>query len=300
MVDRFLEYLVAERRYSESTKTHYLEVLRRFCFFLGLDTNELTGDIFNEEDISEWIMSLKKEDNLKASSINTYLSVIHSYWKYCHNQGTTTTQDPFRSIKRLKTPRRLPVFVDQNRMEQILNTFDTPPDDYESCRDELVILFFYATGVRQAELRDIKTGDFSADFNQLKVKGKGSKERIVPIPKKLREKLISFADKFFTENIWKTPEKFLFLSSKGEPLTKGYVYRIVKRTLESFGVTGRCSPHVLRHTYATHLLNQGADLRSIQELLGHESLSATQVYTHNTIEHLKEVYHKAHPRAKKD
>jgi hypothetical protein len=158
MVDRFLEYLVAERRYSESTKTHYLEVLRRFCFFLGLDTNELTGDIFNEEDISEWIMSLKKEDNLKASSINTYLSVLHSYWKYCHNQGTTTTQDPFRSIKRLKTPRRLPVFVDQNRMEQILNTFDTPPDDYESCRDELVI-----------QKNNVSVGKFDEQISKLKL-----------------------------------------------------------------------------------------------------------------------------------
>ena len=300
MVEKFLEYIIAEKRYSEKTNALYKDVIRLFCLFLGIDTKDLDEKIFNAEDISQWIMSLKKDEGLKASSINTYLTVIHSFWKFCKQRNKSDVTDPFLYIKRLKTPRRLPAFVDQSRMENIVSALEELSDDYLTAQAQLIIMFFYATGVRQSELREVRIGNFDSDCNQLTIKGKGSKERIVPIPAKLKEKIFEFTTKFFDEKIWNSPEKLLFLSSKGEQLTKGYIYGLVRQTLEGFGVTGKCSPHVLRHTYATHLLNQGADLRSIQELLGHENLSATQIYTHNTIEHLKEVYHKAHPRAIKD
>jgi integrase/recombinase XerC len=300
MVDKFLEYIIAEKRYSEKTNALYRDVIRLFCLFLGIDPKDLDEKIFNSEDISQWIMTLKKDEGLKASSINTYLTVIHSFWKFCQRRNKSQITDPFLNIKRLKTPRRLPAFVEQNKMAHILSAMEELSDDYTTAQAQLIIMFFYATGLRQSELRELKIGNFSDNCNQLIIKGKGSKERIIPVPIKLREKIFEFVSKFFDEKIWNSPEKLLFLSSKEEQLTKGYIYRLVRQSLEGFGVTGKCSPHVLRHTYATHLLNEGADLRSIQELLGHENLSATQVYTHNTIEHLKEVYHKAHPRAKKD
>ncbi len=189
------------------------------------------------------------------------------------------------------TPRRSHDVTMSDR-EEVLN-------DFKARRDALVILFFYGTGIRLAELIGIDRDDFTGGFGRLTVRGKGDKERIVPIVAMLRNKIIAHIALIRELNICKSEEKALFLTDKGERISRSEVYRIVNRQLEAMGVHGKRSPHVLRHTFATHLLNSGADIREIQELLGHSSLRATQVYTHNSIAKLTEAYNDAHPRARK-
>ena len=162
----------------------------------------------------------------------------------------------------------------------------------------MIVLRFYACGLRLAELVDIDRGDFSDDFTSLRVRGKGDKERLVPVLEFLREKILHYLTLIEGQNICNSSEKALFLTHKGKRISRMTVYRVVRGELEQSGVQGKKSPHVLRHTFATHLLNGGADMREIQELLGHASLQATQVYTHNSIARLREVYAKAHPREK--
>ena len=166
------------------------------------------------------------------------------------------------------------------------------------CIRDSVILMFYACGLRLAELVGIDRDDFSADYASLRVRGKGDKQRMVPILEFVREKILSYLDLIARQNICNSAEKALFLTHKGKRISRSVVYRMVRAELTRAGVQGKKSPHVLRHTFATHLLNGGADMREIQELLGHASLQATQVYTHNSIARLREIYAKAHPREK--
>jgi integrase/recombinase XerC len=182
-------------------------------------------------------------------------------------------------------------------MESIVNRCrDGEEEDFETLRDRLIVVFFYATGLRLAELVAIDVDDFSDDWRSLRVVGKGDKERLVPILDPLVDQILAYRDAISRQQICKSGEKALFLTCKGVRVSRSKVYRVVQKALQEGGVQGKKSPHVLRHTFATHLMNAGADMREIQELMGHSSLQSTQVYTHNSIARLSEVYAVAHPR----
>ena len=332
MIENFLNYLRAEKRYSELTIRAYGNDIRQFIAFCGADEMTFEPESVTSDDVRAWIISLseasqvvprqgavtakrnvqegpmeeaktvsKKKSSarvgMKGVSVNRKISSLRAFYHFLQREGQCV-QDPTRRIHNLKTPTNIPVFVEESRMGRIVEYEKECSDSFISKRNALIVLFFYATGIRLAELVDIRIEDFSSGFERLKVRGKGDKERVVPLVGILQEKIQEYLAQIKAENICLSPEKFLFLSKKGGRISRSEVYRVVRSELQRMGVQGKSSPHVLRHTFATHMLNAGADMRIIQEILGHASLKATQIYTHNTIETLKNVYAKAHPRAK--
>ncbi len=297
MIEDFLKYLLAEKRYSKLTVRAYGDDIYQFVSYLGATPDTFDPALVTSDDLRAWIMSLSGDEKLKATSINRKISAVKSFCHFLRQKGVLKN-DPFQKISSLKTPRRLPTFIEESRMKQIIKSISLPTDNFLIERDALIILLFYSTGIRLAELIEIKTDDFSNEFRLLKVKGKGDKERIIPVIEFTAQKIKNYLALIKTQKICETDKNFLFLTHKGTKIGRSEIYRIVRDFLKGSGIQGKSSPHVLRHTFATHLLNSGADIRVIQELLGHSSLEATQVYTHNSIEQLKNVYKNAHPRAK--
>ena len=299
MIESFLRYIEAERRYSPLTVRNYRRDIERFVEWLGTTPGQFDPQRIAAEDIHDWIVWRTSEGGLSAASVNRELSSLRALWSWLMRNGYVKN-DIFMRIGTLKTSRRLPAFVPQTRMESVLDDVreGMQADDFESRRDALIVLMFYTCGLRLAELVGIDRTDFSADYRTLKVLGKGDKERLVPILEPVRRQIVAYIEQTPGPEICNSREKALFLSSQGTRISRSTVYRIVRRELSRAGVQGKKSPHVLRHTFATHLLNDGADMREIQELLGHTSLQATQVYTHNNIEQLREIYSRAHPRSK--
>ena len=264
---------------------------------IGTDEDNFDPALLTPDDIREWIISLS-DKGLKETSINRMLSACNSLYRYLLREGMVE-KNPFTRITSLKTPVRLPAFIPESRMMPILEHMPDAAEcgtGFREQRDSLVVLFLYSTGIRLAELVSIDRNDFDSGMSELRVRGKGDKERIIPIVPALRRRITEYLECVNAENICKYGEKALFLTEKGNRISRTCVYRIVNKYLTQEGVQGKRSPHVLRHTFATHLMDNGADLREIQELLGHTSLNATQVYTHNTISRLKEIYESAHPR----
>ena len=297
MLPEFLTYLEAERRYSPLTIRNYRRDIERFLAWLGVDEASFDPSQLRTEDIREWILYRTEKSHIGPASMNREVSSLRALWHYLRRQGIVT-QDIFRSVRSLRTPRRLPVFVPESRMNGIVSECECDSEDFVRERNSLIILLLYTCGLRLAELVGIDRDDFSADFSSLRIRGKGDKERIVPILEFVREKILHYIGLIERQNICISSEKALFLTHKGKRISRTAVYRTVQEELDRAGVQGKKSPHVLRHTFATHLLNGGADMREIQELLGHASLQATQVYTHNSIARLREIYAKAHPREK--
>lgn len=310
ITDKFLTYLRAERRYSEHTVEAYANDIAQFLGFLGVGDAAAAGMPADSEspsfdpaavttdDIREWILDLSGR-GLSATSVNRKTSSLRSFFRYLRKTGAVGT-DPFRGIGYRRTPTQLPGFITESAMGEILADLEAgfASDDYSVRRDALLILLFYTTGLRLSELHAVRLGDFSDGYSELKVMGKGGKERIVPVIDYTRRKIVKFLDGFHESDICISPELSLFLTDKGKPVSRSVIYRVVKDWLGEAGVQGKRSPHVLRHTFATHMMDGGADIREIQEILGHNSLAATQVYTHNSIAKLKEVYQRAHPRGK--
>ena len=297
MLPEFLTYLEAERRYSPLTIRNYRRDIERFLAWLGVDEASFDPSQLRTEDIREWILYRTEKSHIGPASMNREVSSLRALWHYLRRQGIVT-QDIFRSVRSLRTPRRLPVFVPESRMNGIVSECECDSEDFVRERNSLIILLLYTCGLRLAELVGIDRDDFSADFSSLRIRGKGDKERIVPMLEFVREKILHYIGLIERQNICISSEKALFLTHKGKRISRTAVYRTVQEELDRAGVQGKKSPHVLRHTFATHLLNGGADMREIQELLGHASLQATQVYTHNSIARLREIYAKAHPREK--
>ena len=297
MLHEFIRYLEAERRYSPLTVRNYRRDIERFLAWRGDDDATFDPRSVSADDIREWILHRSEAAGVGAASMNRELSSLRSFFRWLHRTGRVEKEVMSR-IPALRTPHRLPAFVPESRMTGIVGDCETESDDPLRERDSLIVLMLYACGLRLAELIGIDCDDFSDDYRTLRIRGKGDKERIVPVMEFVREKILRYLDLIRRQNICKSGEKALFLTLKGERVSRTAVYRIVQRELGRGGVQGKKSPHVLRHTFATHLLNGGADMREIQELLGHASLQATQVYTHNSIARLREVYAKAHPREK--
>ena len=299
LVDGFISYIEAERRYSPLTVRNYRRDIADFLEFIGVDKERFDPNAISRADIEEWIVYLFEKRKLKAQSVNRSVATLRSFWKWMLGHGHAN-RDIVSVISQAKTPSRLPVFVSESRMENVVALLrdDIASEEFERLRDAVIVLLFYTAGLRLAELANLKIGDISADYRTIRILGKGEKERIVPLIGRMGEILKKYFSQFSSQNICIGQKKALILSKKGEPISVRTIQRIVDRKLKGAGIQGKTSPHTLRHTFATHLLNEGADLREIQELLGHSSLKATQVYTHTNIEKLKEVYSTAHPREK--
>ena len=299
LVDGFISYIEAERRYSPLTVRNYRRDIADFLEFIGVEAESFDPNAIARADVEEWIVYLFEKRKLKAQSVNRSVATLRSFWKWMLGHGHAN-RDIVSVISQAKTPSRLPVFVSESRMEDVVALLrdDIATDDFERLRDAVIVLLFYTAGLRLAELANLKIGDISADYRTIRILGKGEKERIVPLIGRMGEILKKYFSQFSSQNICIGQKKALILSKKGEPISVRTIQRIVDRKLKGAGIQGKTSPHTLRHTFATHLLNEGADLREIQELLGHSSLKATQVYTHTNIEKLKEVYSTAHPREK--
>jgi len=290
----FLNYIEFERRYSVHTISSYKKDLEQFTDFLN-DTYQivLAKDI-DFVFIRSWI-ALLMEDKNSARTVNRKISTLKSYFRYLVKTGKID-HNPVLKISGPKVRKNLPVFIEEKSMNLLLTEFGNPKS-FEEARDRLVVEFFYTTGIRRAELIGLKTSDLNLNGNLIKVLGKRKKERLIPIHSSLLPLIDSYLS--FKQNLIPAQyqEVFFFITIKGKKLYPKLVYRIVNNYLSRVSTQKKKSPHVLRHTFATHMLNHGADLNAVKELLGHANLAATQIYTHNTIEKLKDIYKLAHPKA---
>lgn len=299
IIDRFLDYLLSERRYSALTVRNYRHDVEQFLAWGESTTSEGDFELLEvrSADVREWIMHLADGGTMNSASINRAVASLRSMYKYLRRKGIIE-RDIFAAVTAMRTARRLPKFVAEDDLRVVVERVrgDLRIEDWITCRNALIVLMLYACGLRLAELVAVDVQHFDDGYSALRVRGKGDKERRVPIVEALRREIIVYVERFSAEKICINPEKALFLSKRGGRISRSDVQRSVARLLRECGVQGKVSPHVMRHTFATHLLNDGADLREIQELLGHSSLRATQVYTHNNIAQLQQVYAVAHPR----
>lgn len=297
MLDRFIRYLSSERRYSPLTVRNYRRDVERFVAWLGFEWGSFDPRRVTTDDLRNWVVHRTDVEGISPASMNREMASLRALFRFLRQCGAVE-RDVCRPVPTLRTAHRLPAFVPESRMGGIVFDCRTPCDDFIAERDGLIVLLFYTCGLRLAELVGIDRDDVAADRRSLVVRGKGDKERTVPLLDCAREKILHYLDLIERQNICISDEKALFLTRKGGRISRSVVYRLVRECLTQAGVQGKKSPHVLRHTFATHLMNGGADMREIQELLGHASLQATQVYTHNSIARLREAYAKAHPREK--
>lgn len=290
-LNHFLAYLQFEKRYAEHTIIAYNNDLVQFFDFIetqydGLPLTKITGTI-----VRTWLASLK-EASFTGKTLNRKISSLKSFFKYQLQQGVLD-KTPMETVISPKMRKRLPVFVAANDMEQLFINLSFA-EGWKGFTEKLVIQVFYATGIRLSELVQCKENQLDLSKRVLKVLGKGNKERIIPISADLASEL----DKYIKEKPVKASgNAYLFVNESGKPLQPRTVYGFVKSYLAQVTTLQKKSPHVLRHSFATHLMNNGADLNAVKELLGHSSLAATQVYTHNTIDQLKAIFSKAHPKA---
>lgn len=296
-VEEFLNILETERRYSPHTVSGYRRDIYAFFEWCGVAMDNFEPEAFKRYDINDWAVYLFDKRGLKATSVNRSLASLRSFWKWMLKQKYTT-HDIVSNIKQFKTPKRLPTYVPETRMDSVIVGLkeDITSNDIERLRDAVIMLLLYTCGLRLSELVLANVDDVSSDFSTIRVIGKGNKVRIQPIVRSVGDVVKKYFSQNSSQNICTDEKKALILSKKGERINRRAVQRIVDRKLKCYGIQGKTSPHVLRHTFATHLLNDGADLREIQELLGHSALRTTQVYTHTNIESLKDVYNQAHPR----
>jgi integrase/recombinase XerC len=293
MFDTFLHYLQYEKRYSKHTIVSYSTDLTQFTKYLS-EVYEITDlTTVSHQMVRSWIVTLMDE-GLDAKSINRKIACLKSFYKFLHKNGEIS-KNPMLKVISPKTKKRLPVFVEEQQMNLLLDEFEFA-DDFYGKRDRLILELLYGTGMRLSELIGLTHQSVDNHNNTIKVLGKGNKERIIPIGKKLIDYINNFISEKKNNFECNITEK-LIVTNKGEECYPAFVHRTVKRYLSYITTLEKKSPHVLRHTYATHLLNNGADLNSIKELLGHSSLAATQVYTHNSIEKLKKIFEQAHPKA---
>jgi integrase/recombinase XerC len=291
MVESFLKYIQFEKRYSRHTLTSYKNDLEQFSAYLS-QTYQLDSPAeANYPIIRSWIISLM-DDELSAKTLNRKIASLRSYFKFLLRKGDIA-KDPTLKLVAPKLKKSLPVFIESNDMPDILSE-DSFSDDFSGTRDRLILELLYGTGIRLSELIGIKDKDINLNKSILKVLGKGNKERIIPINQTLSDLIHLY--KRMRQDFGKEPEDYFIITDQGRKLYPMFVQRKVKAYLKDIAVDKK-SPHVLRHTFATHLLNNGADLNAIKDLMGHSSLAATQVYTHNSIEKLKAIFEKAHPKS---
>ena len=292
-MDLFFKYLAFEKRYSPHTLLSYQTDLGQFAAYLA-QTYQLSDPAAADHAIiRSWIVTLVQKD-LDPRTVTRKIACLRSYYKFLMQQGRIS-KNPTLRLKPPKTAKKLPAFVPQEAFNIFLDAFAFE-DTLEGIRDKLILELLYGTGIRLAELIGISEADLNLAAKTVRVTGKGNKERLVPLNDSLLATLQQYREKKKTAFPDNNTEKLL-VTTKALPLYPKLVYRIVKRYINLVSTSEKASPHVLRHSFATHLLNNGADLNAIKDLLGHASLAATQVYTHNSIEKLKSIFDKAHPKA---
>ncbi len=295
-LSEFIDYLKVQKRYSPRTLALYGKYIEDFYDFVSLSDDEDEFASLKSNTVRGFVAS-GLDSGLSARTMNLKLSAISSYANFLVKKGLIVS-NPVRRIHRPKQSKKLPEFYTQGAME---NYFEKKRDveDFVALRDRTIVLTLYSTGLRRAELVNLKISDWDQGRSIFRVVGKGDKIREIPVPRTLSSELETYLSRL-RENYPVGNKDNFFLTDSGQPFYLSFVNKVVKRELGGVvGFTGKRSPHVLRHSIATHLLNNGADLNSIKEVLGHSSLAATQVYTHNSFEQLKNVFLTAHPRAKK-
>lgn len=292
LTDAFIEYLRYERNYSAGTVAYYKADIQELQDFIEEKVGDLTPSEVDAELIREWVISLM-DKGLLASTINRKLSSLRSYYKFLLRKGEVDS-DPLRRVVAPKKKKVLPVFLKESDMDRVLDDTDFG-EGFKGCRDRLVIEMFYVTGMRLAELIGLDDGDVDFSLSQIKVTGKRNKQRLIPFGEELKVMMSEYVNR--RNEVASVRSNAFFIRENGERLSRSFVTNLVKRTLSKVVAIKKRSPHVLRHTFATTMLNHDAKLVAIKELLGHESLATTEVYTHTTFEELKKVYNQAHPRA---
>jgi len=289
--ESFLQYISTEKRYSRHTVTSYKNDLDQFYKWLG-DINP-GADVVSvtQSEVRGWMVSLL-EGGAATGTVHRKISALRAFFRYLRKRCMISI-DPASGVKLPKKTRRLPVFVAEESLDRLLDDFKFG-DNFSGIRDRTIVEFLYLTGMRRSELINLRDGDVDISSGQVRVTGKRGKQRVIPLSGSFMKSLQAYLSARKAEDL---SGEWFFITGRGNKMYDKSVYNIVTRYLSMVTTVEKKSPHVLRHTFATHMLNHGADLNSIKELLGHASLSATQVYTHNTFEQLKKVYKQAHPRA---
>lgn len=290
----FLQYIQKIKRYSQHTVDAYQRDLVQLAAFLfehcGLEDISKTS----HRDIRAWIVDLS-EKRQDPKTINRKITTLKTFFKYLKTEGKISV-NPMAKIVSLKTKKQLPLFLSKEATKNLFDSVEFE-EGFAGIRDRLVLEILYSTGIRRTELVNMKVSDVDAYNNEIKVLGKRNKERVIPINRVLLNNIKTYLKERDGQEIQSESGHYLFLDNKGKKIYEKFVYTLVKKYLSQVTTLQKRSPHILRHTFATHMLENGADLNAIKELLGHSNLSATQVYTHSTIEKLKSIHEQAHPRA---
>ncbi len=291
MIKSFLRYLQFEKRYSEHTVIAYAADLEQFSAFLTQESLEITAADYAA--IRLWVISLV-EDDLHPVTINRKMASLRSFYKFLLKRELITN-NPSQRLQALKTPKRLPEFLQENDINKLFDHHKFS-NDFFGLRDKLILELLYGTGMRRAELLGLDDTSINIYKRQIKVLGKHNKERVIPVSDTVINLIVEYNQQK-EKHFGTLPTTSLIVTDKGETCYPMLIYRTVVKYLSGVVSLKKKSPHVLRHTYATHLLNNGADLNAVKDLLGHSSLAATQVYTHNSLDKLKKVFQQAHPKA---
>lgn len=294
MIESFINYLEHEKRSSTHTVMAYRQDLEQALAFVSQSFSLDSLESCSHGELRAWVIDLV-EQGFSQTTVNRKLATLRAFYKFLM-RSKLIAKDPTYKLKSLKTPKKLPEFLQETTISDILET-DVYAPTFEGQRDRMVLEFLYLTGVRLSELTSLKWKDIRLAEEQVKVLGKRQKERIIPLTKSLQQHLVRYKQK--VEERFSAPEADtpFILSNTGGKAYSVLIYRIVRQYLDLFAQTTKRSPHLLRHTFATHLLNKGADLNAVKDLLGHANLAATQIYTHNSMEKLKAVFDQAHPKA---
>ena len=292
LIEKYIKYLRYEKNYSLHTEISYSKDLHQFAEFLSLHFPDVDIKSVDNDVIRMWIVSLM-EDKMSPRSVNRKLSALKSFYKYLLRIGEMSS-NPMKKIVGPKTSKPIPAFVNNSDMDKILDEAGVE-DDFESFRNHVMIELFYVTGIRRAELLGLKDVDIDFGSKTIQVTGKRNKQRLIPVS----DDMLLLIEQYMTMRNEEVENQsgYFFVKKDGEKLYPMMIHRIVTESLKQILTLSKTSPHVLRHSFATGMLNNGADINAVKELLGHSSLAATEVYTHTSFEELKKIYNKAHPRA---
>lgn len=291
-IERFIRYLQFEKRLSPNTVTAYRKDLEQF--FVFLQTSDADIQKVEHQHVRAWMVELM-DQGIESKTINRKISCLRSFYKFLQREELIQF-NPMIQVKGPKIPRRLPVIITEQKMDSLLDGVHVFTEDFSGCRDRLIIELLYGTGIRLSELLNLKEEDFNRYEQYIKVLGKRNKERIIPVNSSLAKLIESYINLKQNQG-FDIKSSGLIVTNDGRDVYPRFIYRKVKLILSVVSAHKKRSPHILRHSFATSLLNRGADLNAIKELLGHSSLAATQVYTHNSVEKLKLIYKQAHPKA---